>query len=867
MSSLRPYSSNIFKNKSNKKKIPLIKALSDIYSPKINNTFSKTLSKTPTPLRFLKEKSNIFAKSNENLDLLNLIIKSSPNQYNQKKINKKIVVINPLYIRGTEENLKRPNFNPNTEKVFYKYNLLYGNNTSNLIRTYSPKMRPMSSSISEFNKTMSKDSDKSVLMFNEGEILELVKARCKDIGIRLRENMVYKFTNFINSKCRNRCADLSDCYLGIHSIKFISKIIYKADRIARLNLTKNNLGDYGIEILLNAIKHSNSLISLNLTSNNITYKGGQIIFKELADQISIIDLNISSIEGTNRNHLNYPGMYYIEYFFNKNKYIETLNLCGNSIKDEGFILLCKALYNNKNLQNLSISNNDIHSAGLEQGLPFINTCKIISLNISQNHLLDSGIKILSNSLKNFPNLRDLNLSNCDFEFNGFHYLLKELSKIKNIYKLDISGNNLKNKNFEIVKPYFDAMSIRNLNISKCFLGNDGCFVLGDCLLGNESIKKLNISSNKISDKGFKHFIDIFSSNSNIESFDCSNNLITDLSGKYFVQKLRFNHTLTKINLFDNQLTNIVGNSFLELIRGNKTLRTINLLFNRIQMRTIEEINRVLKYNHQNERSKYIPDLHKSIKNLQFKPEMFKYYEKNIKYKKLMQTDLYKRVKQDDKQFSKLIKKENKKIDIKINQKINIESQIKETQDQIKDILQQINILQEQAFENEKDIERKIEIEKKICKKYKDENDMLKIEYNTNKKSFDDIIKETIEKQKKIEEKVNLAEITVNSKLKEVYKKREILSKLYDPDNLVPIKANKIEMIKDKFKKNTSFFKKSTFNYTNFNSFNKLVQEQNNIGLTNTSNENILTTASGNNDNNKKENLKKTILKKSISKAK
>ena len=87
MSSLRPYSSNIFKNKSNKKKIPLIKALSDIYSPKINNTFSKTLSKTPTPLRFLKEKSNIFAKSNENLDLLNLIIKSSPNQYNQKKIN------------------------------------------------------------------------------------------------------------------------------------------------------------------------------------------------------------------------------------------------------------------------------------------------------------------------------------------------------------------------------------------------------------------------------------------------------------------------------------------------------------------------------------------------------------------------------------------------------------------------------------------------------------------------------------------------------------------------------------------------------------------------------------------------------------
>ena len=103
----------------------------------------------------------------------------------------------------------------------------------------------------------------------------------------------------------------------------------------------------------------------------------------------------------------------------KNKYIEKLNLSGNSIKDEGFISICKALKDNKNLEILNISNNDIHSQGLTQGLNLITSCKITSLNLSQNKLQDTGIKILSNSLKFFPNLCKLNLSDCVFEFNGF----------------------------------------------------------------------------------------------------------------------------------------------------------------------------------------------------------------------------------------------------------------------------------------------------------------------------------------------------------------------------------------------------------------------------------------------------------------
>ena len=67
---------------------------------------------------------------------------------------------------------------------------------------------------------------------------------------------------------------------------------------------------------------------------------------------------------------------------------------------------------------------------------------------------------------------------------------------------------------------------------------------------------------------------------------------------------------------------------------------------------------------------------------------------------------YKRVIQEDKHLTKLINKENKKIDIKINQKLNIESEIIKVQNEMKDILQNINILNDQIFEQQKELEKK-----------------------------------------------------------------------------------------------------------------------------------------------------------------
>jgi hypothetical protein len=112
---------------------------------------------------------------------------------------------------------------------------------------------------------MTQNLSENIPVFEHDEIINLVKARCKDIGIDVRENMIYKFEDYTKAKCKNRSVDLSECFLGINSTIIISNILYTSDRIARLNLTRNNLGDNGVKLLINSIKDSHSLVSLNIT--------------------------------------------------------------------------------------------------------------------------------------------------------------------------------------------------------------------------------------------------------------------------------------------------------------------------------------------------------------------------------------------------------------------------------------------------------------------------------------------------------------------------------------------------------------------------------------------------------------------------
>ena len=127
-------------------------------------------------------------------------------------------------------------------------------------------MRPMSASIHLFQQKMLNMEENQNDVFNYDEVEKMCKAKCNDIGIELRENMIYKFNEYCKNKCKNRQVDFTEMYLGYYSIKILAKIIKTSDRISYLNLTRNNIGDKGLELLANALSNSVSCSTFSRAS-------------------------------------------------------------------------------------------------------------------------------------------------------------------------------------------------------------------------------------------------------------------------------------------------------------------------------------------------------------------------------------------------------------------------------------------------------------------------------------------------------------------------------------------------------------------------------------------------------------------------
>ena len=181
--------------------------------------------------------------------------------------------------------------------------------------------------------------------------------------------------------------------------------------------------------------------------------------------------------------------------------------------------------------------------------------------------------------------------------------------------------------------------------------------------------------------------------------------------KEFFYNIEFNRTLKYLNLFDNQLHDDMGTLILEILDKNKTLLNINLLYNRVQLKTIDEINQKLKLNNEKEKSKYIPNIIRNIKDLEFDPDTFKRLIKQIKNKKSQQITLAKKVKADNKNYLISLSKEIKKVEIKNDELKKLNDELKIMDKNISQADKNIECIDENLIINEKQIKNKIAEEK------------------------------------------------------------------------------------------------------------------------------------------------------------
>ena len=235
-----------------------------------------------------------------------------------------------------------------------------------------------------------------------------------------------------------------------------------------------------------------------------------------------------------------------------------VDLSTNHLSDSGILKLGDCLIKNPNLIHLDISSNELTPEGLRILIEkFSDSTSLISLDISsynglhRNRIGPVASESLCNILKFGPVLSYLEINEIGLTDAGLEWIIMGLDKNTVLLKLGIGGNNITSKNIE---EFCKVISLTNL-------------------------EEINLSGNKIGDEGSKWVADLLVGNdvtSKIKKLDISKNEITYKGCGSIFLALRYNSVLTHLNIESNPLGAHAGQSLHFLMDNNFTIVWFNL---------------------------------------------------------------------------------------------------------------------------------------------------------------------------------------------------------------------------------------------------------------------------------------------------
>ncbi|XP_050960338.1 NACHT, LRR and PYD domains-containing protein 12-like isoform X4 [Labeo rohita] len=252
--------------------------------------------------------------------------------------------------------------------------------------------------------------------------------------------------------------------------------------------------------------------------------------------------------------------------------LKELNMNNNNLQDSGVKQLCTGLMNNKcKLEILGLSKCYLteESCSALASVLSSDSSSLKELDLSNNNLQDSGVRLLSDGLKENCKLEKLGLSNCSITEEGYKALASALrSNPSYLIELDLTGNdpgqsgvrelsdllqdpNCQLKTLRFLGPAADEacqyvagivgknpLLLRELNLSRCELGDTQvnlitallqdkhctlnkfdlcdcsitekqCLILTSALKSNPShLRELNLSGNKLKHTGVNYLCDM-----------------------------------------------------------------------------------------------------------------------------------------------------------------------------------------------------------------------------------------------------------------------------------------------------------------------------------------------------------------------
>ncbi|XP_041036626.1 NACHT, LRR and PYD domains-containing protein 12-like isoform X3 [Carcharodon carcharias] len=340
--------------------------------------------------------------------------------------------------------------------------------------------------------------------------------------------------------------DLQNCYIQYEGLQRLELVLHKC-RVLRLR--SNNLGDSEMKLLLAALKNPDSkLEELGLEENSFTDSS--------ADDLA--------------------------FGLSKNRLLTHLNLSNNKLGDSGLKLLSVVLRNpDCKIQKLGLADVILTASSAEALGSILNTNQsLIELNLSSNKLGDSGVKQLSAALRN-PDckIQKLVLMDVSLTSSCAEDLASTLSANPVLTALNLSYNKLGDSGVKLLSEALrnPVCKIRRLWLCDNGLSASSIKDIAFALSTNRSLTELDLGHNKLRDSGVKFLSEALKSQDcKIQKLRLDDTRLTDSCSDDLASALSTNRSLIWLNLELNSFTDQSIPAFCCLIKNNSSLERIEL---------------------------------------------------------------------------------------------------------------------------------------------------------------------------------------------------------------------------------------------------------------------------------------------------
>ncbi|XP_073699490.1 uncharacterized protein [Garra rufa] len=326
-----------------------------------------------------------------------------------------------------------------------------------------------------------------------------------------------------------------DCNLTDRHCEIVASVLQSSNSLRELDLSNNHLQDSGVELLCTGLKSPTCQLNiLRLTDCNLTDRHCEIVASVLQSSNSLRELDLSN------NHLQDSG---VELLCTGLKsptcQLNKLRLTDCNLTDRHCEIVASVLQSSNCLRELDLSNNHLQDSGVEllcTGLKRptcqFNKLRLVScdltdqccgilastlqssdyplreLDLSKNDLHDSGVNLLSLGLKS-PNcqLNILRLVSCDLTDQCCSILASTVqSSDYPLRELDLSKNDLQDSGVNLLSLGLKSPNcqLNILRLSHCLVTVEGCAALASALSSNPShLRELDLSYNHPGESGVK----------------------------------------------------------------------------------------------------------------------------------------------------------------------------------------------------------------------------------------------------------------------------------------------------------------------------------------------------------------------------